>query len=186
MTNNRNFIDAQKFALYAAMASISMMFAAFLSAYIVKQASGNWLEFSLPFTFYISTALVLLISFVLYKTKTYIKARESGMYKAGIILALVLSLLFIISQYVSWNTLAERGVDLKGNVSGSFLYLITGVHVLHVIGGVVALLISVIYAFMFPIDNRSDKANKFDLVANYWHFVDILWVVLFLFLMFYK
>ncbi|MBK6785644.1 MAG: hypothetical protein IPG79_19290 [Saprospiraceae bacterium] len=51
MTNKRNLIDAQKFALYAAMASISMMFAAFLSAYIVKQASGNWLEFSLPSTF---------------------------------------------------------------------------------------------------------------------------------------
>ncbi|MBK8081893.1 MAG: cytochrome c oxidase subunit 3 [Saprospiraceae bacterium] len=186
MTNKRNLIDAQKFALYAAMASISMMFAAFLSAYIVKQASGNWLEFSLPSTFYLSTVLVLLISAVLHKTKSFINTLESGLYKSGIVVALVLSILFIISQYTSWNTLVERGVDLKGNVSGSFLYLITGIHVLHVIGGVVALIISAVYAFIFPIHTHPEKGQKFDLVVNYWHFVDVLWIVLFLFLMFYK
>lgn len=186
ITNKRNKIHAQKFALWAAMASISMMFAAFLSAYIVKQASGNWLEFSLPATFYISTAIVLGISFTLHRAKKFLNMGVLSGYKTGLAVALFLAVAFVISQYLSWNTLAEKGVDLKGNVSGSFLYLITGIHVLHVLGGLIALIISFIYAWFYPMDNIPVKKQKFDLVVNYWHYVDGLWVVLFLFLMFYK
>lgn len=186
LTNRRNKINAQKFALWAAMASISMMFAAFLSAYIVKQASGNWLEFSLPATFYLSTVLVLAVSLMLHKTQTWLREGKKSAYTTGLSLAMVLALLFIISQYFSWTALVERGIDLKGNVSGSFLYLITGIHVLHVLGGIIALVISLVYALFFPFNNGNSKRQKFDLVVNYWHFVDALWVVLFLFLMFYK
>lgn len=186
ITNKRNKIHAQKFALWAAMASISMMFAAFLSAYIVKQASGNWLEFSMPATFFISTLLVVLVSVSLHFTGDFLKKSSVKNYKSGVLVSLILAVLFIISQYTSWNTLVDRGVDLKGNVSGSFLYLITGIHVLHVLGGIVALMISAVYAFFFPFDNSARKIQKFDLVINYWHFVDGLWIVLFMFLMFYK
>lgn len=186
MTNKRNKINAQKFALWAAMASISMMFAAFLSAYIVKQASGNWLEFSMPNTFFVSTFIVVLLSFILFKTKGFLANGQSFAYKIGLLLAFTFSILFIVSQYISWNELVSRGVDLKGNVSGSFLYLLTGIHVLHVLGGIVALLISVLYTFIGPFNNSEEKRQKFDLVVNYWHFVDALWIVLFMFLMFYK
>ena len=186
VTNKRNKIHAQKFALWAAMASISMMFAAFLSAYIVKQASGNWLEFTLPSTFFISTGLVLAISFTLHRSKKFLASGVLAGYKTSLTLAFLLAVGFVISQYLSWNALAEKGVDLKGNVSGSFLYLITGIHVLHVLGGLVALIISLLYAYFYPIKNLSVKQQKFDLVVNYWHYVDGLWVVLFLFLLFYK
>jgi cytochrome c oxidase subunit 3 len=184
--NKRNTINAQKFALWAAMASISMMFAAFLSAYIVKQASGNWLEFSMPGTFYLSTILVICMSVVLHKTSGYLASARANLYKWGLLAAGMIAVLFIISQYYSWTALAEKGIDLKGNVSGSFLYLITGIHVLHVLGGVVALLISVLYAYLYPFSNQQTKRQKFDLVVNYWHFVDGLWIVLFLFLLIYK
>ena len=186
LTNQRNRINAQKFALWAAMASISMMFAAFLSAYIVKQASGNWLEFSMPVTFYLSTALVVLLSFTLHKTQSWLQAANQRAYTVGLLLSVLFAIFFIISQYFSWTALVDRGIDLKGNVSGSFLYLITGIHVLHVLGGIIALVISMVYALFFPFSNGFSKRQKFDLVVNYWHFVDALWVVLFLFLMFYK
>jgi cytochrome c oxidase subunit 3 len=184
--NSRNKIHPQKFALWAAMASITMMFGAFLSAYIVKQASGNWLEFSLPWTFYISTVLVVSISYVLHKAKQSLGGESLLRYRGLVLSGLFLGIGFVIFQYISWITLFRMGVDLKGNVSGSFLYLITGIHALHVLGGIVALIISSINTFIIPFQGLQKRVSKFDLVVNYWHFVDGLWLVLFLFLLLYK
>jgi len=184
--NSRNKINPQKFALWAAMASITMMFGAFLSAYIVKQASGNWLEFSLPWTFYVSTILVILISYILHLAKKSLAGDSLLRYRSLVLTGLVLGTGFVLFQYISWITLFQKGVDLKGNVSGSFLYLITGIHALHVLGGIVALIISSINTFIIPFQRLKKRINKFDLVVNYWHFVDGLWLVLFLFLLLYK
>lgn len=184
--NQRNSINPQKFALWAAMASITMMFGAFMSAYIVKQASGNWLEFSLPFTFYLSTLFIVASSGTIHlSAKALVNGIESK-YKLFLILSLILGLAFVVFQYISWTDLFSKGVDLKGNVSGSFLYLITGIHSLHVLGGIGAIVISLINAFALKFSNTQKRINRFDLVVNYWHFVDALWIILFLFLLFYK
>lgn len=180
---NRSKIHPQKFALLAAMASITMMFAAFTSAYIVKQAAGNWLEFSLPTYFYISTVIILLSSFTLHYSLKSFKAGNEKRYKALLLISLILGFLFVILQYYGWIELFNIGVDLKGNVSGSFFYLISGIHALHVLGGIAAIIVALLHAYTLKFDVTPKRIHRFDLVNTYWHFVDLLWVYLFIFLL---
>jgi cytochrome c oxidase subunit 3 len=181
--NKRNRIHPQKFALWAAMASITMMFGAFTSAYIVKQAAGNWLEFSMPVYFYISTVIILMSSVTLYNSFQKFKKGNEQSYKVSLILSFVLGISFVVLQYWGWLELYKIGVDLKGNVSGSFFYLLSGIHVLHVLGGIAALSVALLNAYTLPFKVTSQRIHRFDLVVNYWHFVDILWIYLFFFLL---
>lgn len=182
MKYNPGKIHPQKFALWVAMAGIIMMFAALTSAYIVKQAAGNWLEFSMPVYFYFSTAAILLSSLFLHKSFTdYSNGNEKG-YKTFLLLGFILGSAFVVLQYFGWEALYAMGVDMKGNPSGGFFYLITGLHVLHVLGGIAALIITLINAFSLKFKVTEKRKLRFDLVVNYWHFVDILWVYLFIFL----
>jgi cytochrome c oxidase subunit 3 len=181
--NKRNKIHPQKFALWAAMASITMMFGAFTSAYIVKQAAGNWLEFSMPIAFYISTLVILCSSFALHRSFAQFKQSNETPYKLWLSLSFVLGILFVVLQYMGWLELYTIGVDLKGNVSGSFFYLLSGIHALHVLGGLAALSVALIHAYSLPFRPSAQRIHRFDLVVNYWHFVDILWIYLFFFLL---
>ena len=181
--NKRNRIAPQKFALWAAMASIMMMFGAFTSAYIVKQAAGNWLEFSFPSQFYISTAVILVSSVTLHISFNAFKNKQEKTYKNMLIVSLILGITFVVLQYLGWMELFTRGVDLKGNVSGSFFYLISGVHAIHVLGGIAAIIVAIIHAYSLKFNVTLKRINRFDLTINYWHFVDVLWVYLFIFLL---
>ncbi len=183
LVNKRNKIHPHKFALWASMASITMMFAAFTSAYIVKQAAGNWLEFSMPMAFYISTLVIICSSITLQISFRSFKDGSESRYKIFLTLTFILGLLFVFLQYQGWTELYKIGVDLKGNVSGSFFYLLSGIHALHVLGGIAALIVAQLHAFTLTYKITDVRINRFDLVLNYWHFVDFLWLYLFLFLL---
>lgn len=180
--NQNNRIHPLKFSMWIAMASITMMFGAFTSAYVVRQAAGNWLEFQLPNVFFISTAVLLLSSIALHSSLRAFKNENKAVYQWALVASFVLGCLFIVLQYQGWIRLFEIGVDLKGNPAGSFLYMITGVHVLHVVGGLVALIIGLIKAFTFPFKATAKRILNFELTLHYWHFVDLLWVYLLIFL----
>lgn len=181
--NKNKRIPPQKFALWVGMASMIMFFGAFTSAYIVKQSAGNWLEFPMPRIFYISTAVLILSSVVLHLSyRSYIAQQESK-YKIFLVLAGVLGIVFITLQYLGWQELFGMGIDLKANVSGSFFYLISGMHVLHVLGGLSAIAIAIIHAYTLPFTYKEKRKNRFELVVQYWHFVDVLWIYLFFFLL---
>jgi cytochrome c oxidase subunit 3 len=182
LVNKRNKIHPHKFALWAAMASITMMFGAFTSAYIVKQAAGNWLEFAMPVSFYISTLLIIISSVTLHISFSSFKIGKQSRYKSMLIVSLLLGVAFVIFQYFGWTELYAKGVDLKGNVSGSFFFLISGIHALHVIGGIAALIVATLHAYTLKFNVTEKRINRFDLVLNYWHFVDFLWIYLFIFL----
>ncbi len=182
-TPYRSRIHPQKFALWVAFASITMMFAAFTSAYIVKQAAGNWLEYTMPGVFYMSTAVLLASSVTLHLSyRNFIQSRERP-YKALLVLSFILGLTFVVLQYEGWTALFNMGIDLKANVSGSFFYLITGVHAAHVLGGVAAIVVAMIHAFSLPFIISPKRKLRFELVLHYWHYVDFLWVYLFIFLL---
>ena len=183
LINKRNRIHPHKFALWAAMASITMMFAALTSAYIVKQAAGNWLEFSMSSEFYISTVLILFSSLTLHLSFVGYKSGSESKYKNFLVVTLLLGMSFIVLQYFGWTQLYKIGVDLKGNVSGSFFYLLSGVHALHVLGGIAALIVAMLHAFTLKYKITDNRINRFDLVVNYWHFVGFLWLYLFVFLL---
>ncbi len=179
-------INPQKFALWTSFASIIMMFAALTSAYIVKQAAGNWLEFPLPKEFIFSTISIVLSSILLHWSCNAFKRGKRQTYILTLIASMVLGTVFVICQYLGWTTLFSYGVDLKGNVSGSFFYLITGLHALHVLGGISALLITAINAFILEYKPTEARINRYEMVLHYWHFVDILWIYLLIFILIVK
>lgn len=178
-TNRRT--NPLKFALWCGMASIIMMFGAFTSAYIVREASGNWLEFNIPQQFYISTIVILLSSLAAhFAYKSFVNG-NAQMYRSLLIVALVLGIAFLVFQVIGWYALSDKGVYLNGNPSGSFFYLISGVHAAHVIGGIAALFVGVMQSFTQSYFVNEKRKLRFQLMNTYWHFVDILWIYLFIF-----
>ena len=192
LENKERRVNPKMFALWIAMVSMTMLFAAFTSAYIVRKAAGNWDEYRLPDVFAISTLVILISSIALQWSKVSLNRDNAFSYKFGLGLTLALGLLFVILQYTGWQDLASYGVYIDGNPSGSFLYVITGTHVVHVVGGIVIL----IFAFIDAILNYSGvvrslvyetspgKKFRMRLISTYWHFVGILWLYLYLFFYF--
>ncbi len=179
----RNRIHPHKFALYVAFASIIMMFGSLTSAYIVKNAAGNWLEYTLPNYFYASTAVLILSSVCLHISFNSFKSNKEAAYKILLLCTFALGITFVTLQYYGWNALFNVGVDLKASVSGSFLYLITGLHAAHILGGIAAILVAIVHAFTLPFVVTEKRKVRFQLVLHYWHFVDILWIYLLIFLL---
>jgi len=183
-SNKTRRIHPQVFALWMGFLSIIMMFIALTSAYIVKQAAGNWLEFIIPNSFYVSTAVILISSATLHLSYSSFKKGKELLYKSMLVVTLILACIFIVMQYQGWFQLFDGGVDMKGNPSGSFFYLITGLHAVHILGGIAALIVALLHAFTLPFRPTERRRVRFSLVLQYWHFVDILWIYLFTFLLF--
>lgn len=181
-TNEPKRIHPHKFTLWVAIGAIVMMFAALTSAYIVKKNDGSWLEFDLPRVFWYSTFVILLSSLTIHLATKAFKAREMGRYRTLITLTAILGLLFIIMQWMGFTDLESRNIALTGarsNSAASFLFVITGLHMVHVLGGVIALLIVFFRAYSVKVKNYSSL--PIELVGTYWHFVDALWIYLFIF-----
>ncbi|MBN8836785.1 MAG: heme-copper oxidase subunit III [Sphingobacteriia bacterium] len=182
-SNQRNRIHPHKFTLWVAMASICMMFAGLTSAYIVKKNQSNWLEFDLPVVFYYSTIVILISSLTMHLAVKAIKARERSRYKNFMLFTAALGVVFGYLQWTGFANLKNHGIQLLGNGSNpaaSFLVVIIGLHVLHVLGGIIALLITTIRAFRTG--TKVYTSTPVEIVATYWHFVDLLWIYLFIFL----
>ncbi|OYY25097.1 MAG: cytochrome oxidase subunit III [Bacteroidetes bacterium 24-39-8] len=159
-----------------------MMFAGMTSAYIVKKNQSSWLQFDLPLIFWYSTAVILASSLTMYLATKAMKAREMSRYRTLITITAGLGLAFLVMQYLGFKDLEARDIALigpKSNSAASFLFVITVLHMLHVLGGVIAILIVFAKAFRSTVKNYS--AVPVEVVGTYWHFVDALWIYLFLF-----
>ncbi len=187
-------IHPHKFALWVAMGSIAMMFAGLTSAYVVKQAGGNWRSYHLPGVFWASTVVIVLSSITIILGLRAFKKREIPKYKILITTTLVLGLAFGLLQFLGFYQLYTQPqqliyngeaqdrllpVTIPGNPSESFLFIISGLHLLHILGGIVALAIVFFKAFRRRV--KVYNATGLEIVASYWHFVDVLWIYLFVF-----
>lgn len=177
----RNKIHPHKFTLWVGIGSIIMMFAGLTSAYIVKRNQANWVTFELPVAFWYSTAVIILSSLTLHMASKAFKERAMANYRKLMAVTLVLGVLFMILQVIGFNDFWKAGMTLQANVSYSFLYVIVGLHGLHVAGGVIALVVMSLKAF--SIKSRTYSFVPVDLISTYWHFVDILWIYLLIFLL---
>lgn len=178
----RKRIHPHKFTMWIALGSIVMMFAGFTSAYVVKRSQSNWLEFNLPPVFWFSTFTILLSSVTIHLALKSFKARNMMRYRTLITITAVLGIIFIVLQCTGFNYLEHHGVKLIGsnsNPAASFLGVITGVHMMHVLGGVIAIVVMGIRAFSATRKNYSSVSVE--IISTYWHFVDGLWIYLFLF-----
>jgi len=167
--------------LWIGIGSIVMFFAGLTSAYVVRKPEGNWVEFLLPDWFLYSTMIIVLSSIMLILAKRRIHAHTVS---SNLLLGtFFLGIIFSYFQFRGWQELTNQGVFLTGegsNVSGSFLYVITLAHLIHLIGGLIAILIT-------AIKTRGGKYSSkdclgLDLTSIYWHFVGLLWIYLFVFL----
>lgn len=174
-------IHPKKLALWVGCASITMMFAAFTSAYIVRQAAGNWLEFRLPDIFFFNTLVILLSSVTMHSAFLAFKNGKEKVYKSLLIVSLILGITFLVFQYQGWLALQAIGVELTTNPSGSFVYVISGVHAAHIIGGLAAIIVAILQAFSLKYKVTPVRKLRFELTLTYWHFVDFLWLYLLLF-----
>ena len=172
-----------QFYLWGGLGSIVMMFAGLTSAYIVKKSQANWLDFDLPNIFLVSTGVILLSSFTIQMAVKKFKEQNENQYRGFLAITAIFGILFIVLQIQGFMQLEANSIALTGarsNSAASFLFVITGLHLLHVIGGVIALIVVNLKAFSAKTDKNNDLPVK--LISSYWHFVDILWVYLFVFL----
>lgn len=174
-------MNPKRFLLWMFMVSIVMIFASLTSAYIVRQAEGNWLVFDLPSILWYSTVLLVLSSVAAQLAYRAAKFDNIGALRGYLSLTLILGIGFLISQVYTWGVLVDNNVYFVGNPAGSFLYVIMGVHGFHLISGLVYLLIMLTRAYQNKV--HSKKLLHLGLSVSYWHFLDVLWLYLFVFLL---
>jgi len=174
-------IPTQKIILWIGLASIIMLFAGLMSGYIVRQAEGNWLVFEIPSMFYISTVVILLSSLTLEISKSAIRKENNKKAYQFLTYTLILGLAFVICQFWGWNQLVSNNIHFSGgSPSESFFYALSGLHLAHLSFGVISLAVTTFNAKK----NRYSAKNYLgiSLCAIYWHFLDFLWLILFVFL----
>jgi cytochrome c oxidase subunit 3 len=167
------------------MASILMMFTALSSAYIVRAASSNdWVPLAMPRVLLLSTALILISSITMHVARRKLRAGFESAYAQFLLVTALLGFAFLASQLFAWKQLARQGVFLTTNPHSSFFYLLTATHGLHLLGGLLALMFLLVRARR-QTENARSAANRqaaADAVTIYWHFMDALWIYLFLLL----
>jgi cytochrome c oxidase subunit 3 len=171
----------KKFALWLFMVTVVMVFAGLTSAYIVRQAEGNWLDYELPAIFWINSGIVVLSSLFLHFA--YLAAKKDNLsgVRVGVVLAVLFGISFLVGQWYSWVAMVDREVFFVGNPSGSFLYVFTGLHAVHLISGVIFLIIVLISSFKYEVHSKS--MISMEMATTYWHFLAGLWLYLFMFLL---
>lgn len=177
-----------KLILLFAMASMTMMFAGLTSAFVVSKSRADWLkDFQLPTAFYYSTFAIIGCSVMFHLAKKAIQKNNQNATTKFLFATLALGILFVILQFVGFGQIVENGYYFTGSgssITTTFLYVVTVVHMIHLAGGVISLLI-IIYNH-FKQKYNSTQTLGIELGAMYWHFLDLLWVYLFLFLYFFK
>jgi len=171
---------------------ITSLFVGLTLAYLFSTTNWTWKQFGFPKLFLISALVLAASSFSLHQAfKAYGTSNEASL-KNNLLITIVLSLVFVIVQTLGWRELQTAGIFIQGKPNGSFLYLISGLHALHVLAGIIPLL------FFYRKSNKEFKDPvksllffstpstrlQFKIIAKYWHFVDILWIYLLIFFLF--
>lgn len=176
---DRGRIHPHKFTMWVAIASMLMLFAGLTSAYIVKSSQEDWIGVETPVQFWYSTLAILLSSVTMQMAYRSFRQREMKKYRTLISLTLVFGIVFVLLQWWGFKWMWDHNVRFSGAGAGQFLYVIAGLHALHAIGGLVALIVIVAKAFFGKV--KSYNAIPVDIMKTYWHFVDLLWLYLLVF-----
>lgn len=177
-------VNKWKFIIWLFIITIVMLFASQTSAYLVRRAEGNWAEFEIPTIFWISTLILIVSSSTMHLSLKAAKSGDNAKLKTLVAATTVLGLVFLGMQYLGWQDLQQQGVFLKGNPSGSFFYIFTGLHMAHLVLGLGILIATFIMAFRMKLD--SNNTILVEVCATSWHFLDILWIYLFVFLLYFR
>jgi cytochrome c oxidase subunit 3 len=174
----------KKFAMWLFLASVGMLFAAFTSAYIVRRAEGNWVYFELPKLFYYTTFLIVLSTVTM--QWAYRSAKQDNLERVKWLVSAtsILGIAFLAGQVLAWGELVKIMAHFVGNPSGSFIYVLTGVHGVHLITAIIFLLIVLNSTWKYRVHSKA--MAQMEMCTTYWHFLSGLWVYLFIFLLLYR
>ncbi len=169
--------NTAQLGVWALLATLSMLFAGFTSAYLVRRVGSDWQHISLPSILWFNTALLLASSLTLELARASMRRWRTDAVKGWLLATTVLGLAFLVGQLFAWRQLAAQGIFVPTSPHSSFFYMLTGVHGVHLLGGIFALF----YALRRVWRSRWSAAepSALNLCATYWHFVDRLWLYLF-------
>jgi cytochrome c oxidase subunit 3 len=169
------FGNPDLFGLWAFLGTVAMLFLGFTSAYILRRASADWQPLKAPPILWVNTAALLASSVSLEMARRRLRGWDLSSCARFVVLTGALGLLFVAGQYVGWQQLAAQGVFLASNPHSSFFYVLTGLHAVHILGGLcwfVAVLRRLHRMTYLP------GEDGLRLFATYWHFLGVLWVYL--------
>ena len=179
---------SKKMMLWFGILSLIMSFAALTSAFIVSSKRDDWLDnFQLPDAFFVSLVVILMSSVTIIVAKYNLRRDKLNATSFWVLITFVLGIIFINNQFIGFSQIIGDGYNFTGptsNITMSYIFLIATVHIAHVVVALIALGVVLI-------KNLRKKYNSqdmlgFELAANFWHFVDFLWLYLFLFLYFFR
>lgn len=168
--------ETAKLGLWIALGSVTMLFAAFTSAYIVRSAGEDWVPLAAPSLIWVNTAILLLSSMTMELGRRAFQSWRPVAFRKWIAATAVLGGLFIAGQVAAWNQLASQGIYLQSHPHSSFFYVLTGVHAVHLLVGVLALLYVLMLATRYQL-TPGDSSSP-GICATYWHFVGAIWLYL--------
>jgi len=190
MSNKRSLFNEKTFIIWLFIVASSMLFIAFASAYWVHKSDGvrnnAWFEFSLPMQFWVSAIIVVVSS--IFMQLAYTAAKKDDVYKVPSLLTitLIFGVSFCVSQISGYFSLMDMGLFFSngkpGEISASFLYVISGVHLVHIVGGLVLLIVAVVKSSRLEVHKKN--LVFINICKTYWHFLGIVWIFLILFLYF--
>ena len=175
---------AYRITMWVVVAAVVMMFAALSSAYIILSAGEQRVRVAMPRMFFLSTVLIVLSSISFESAKRSLKHGGVTSYVRLIAITLVIGLLFLAAQLMGWRELATQGIYFASHPHSSFFYFLTGVHGVHLLGGILALLYLVARTRGNGDQVMSERTTTLtDVVSLYWHAMDGLWLWVFLLLL---
>ncbi len=177
-------MDPKQFMLWGMMGSLILLFTGIMVAYLIHWVDEDWLSFGLPTWFYMSTTLILLSSFSFHWAIQYTREDDLEKIKQWMALTVFLGIGFMLTQYLGWRTLFSEGSDFQAATSYAFLYVLSGIHALHVLVGIIINLILLVRVHGFKIHSKA--MTGINRGALYWHFVDGLWLYVFIFLLIFR
>lgn len=178
-----------RIGMWVGMASILMMFTALTSAYIVRSgSSSDWQPLAMPRVMWLSTALIIASSITLETARRKLKGEFLSAHRGWLLVSAAIGIAFLLSQLFAWRQLVGQGIYVSSNPHSSFFYLLTATHGVHLVGGLLALLFMALRARTSGADAMTTANGQAaaDAMTVYWHFLDVLWIYLFVLLFFWR
>ena len=167
-------IPTANLGLWAFLAAVTMLFAGLSSAYLVRMALPDWVIIPKPKLLWLNTAILILSSVTVQWGWMAAKRRKLNLVRYGLSLTTMLGIMFVVGQFLVWRQLVAAGIYLQTNPASSFFYLLTAMHGLHLIGGILALIWATIRSFFET--STLNLQSTIELCAVYWHFLSIVWI----------
>jgi cytochrome c oxidase subunit 3 len=175
-------MNPRKFALWLFIATVIMLFAAWTSAYIVKRGDMGWSEIIVPDLFWVNTGIILASSITMVWATMAARRNKQESLKIALSITTILGIAFVIGQFMAYDQMVALKEHFTGGpVSHSFVYVLSGAHAVHLVSGVIVLIFTLVAVFRGKV--HAKNMDGIEMCATYWHFLDLLWLYLFVFLL---